>query len=131
MSAFTALGNKGILNCNVIYVTSPNQKRIGCVRGPLVAVTAAFDRKAQTVFASEAHRCRNVIRVSGRNSVSARLARPGVDPTQCLRESRMVAHVIRILDVFKKVRTRGAARSLPACGEWWIYGHQVSTDGLV
>jgi hypothetical protein len=94
-------------------------------------MTAAFDRKAQMVLAGKVHGCRNVIRVSGRDSVSARLARPGVDPTQCLRESGMVAHVIRILDVFKKVRTRGAARSLPACGERWIYGHQVSTDGLV
>ena len=62
---------------------------------------AAFDDQAQIVVSGEVDRCDNVFGLGGRNRIDARCRRPGIDPAGGLRQTRLIADVVGILQLPK------------------------------
>ncbi len=90
------------MHLDIVHVPRPDQQRIRRIGGALVAVAAALDHQAQVIFAGKIHRRGNVLGISCRDRVNAWLGGPRVDPSQGLREPRLIADVIRISDVFQE-----------------------------
>ena len=84
---------------NVMHVPRPDQKRIGRVGGALIAVAAAFYHEPQVIFASKIYGCCDVLRIPCRDRVNAWLGSPRIDPSQGLRESKLIAEVKRISQI--------------------------------
>src|ERR1035441_1283642 len=103
-----SLRNECGMHRDVVHVPRPNQKRIRRIRGALVAVAAAFDHQAQVILAGKIHGLSNVMGSSCRDRVNAWFGSPSVNPSQGLRESRLIADVIWISDVLPETLGCGA-----------------------
>ena len=95
---------------DIVHVPGPNQQRIGRIGGALIAVAAALDHQAQVIFAGKIHRLGDVVGISCRDRINARLGRPCVDPSQGLSKSGLIADVIWISQVFEEQLGGGAGR---------------------
>jgi len=94
--ARAALPDEGVMQADVIHLSRPDQQRICCVGSALVAVPAAFYDQAQMVITRKIDRGDNICRVLGGDRVDTRLRGPGIDPATGLRQSRLVAEVVRV-----------------------------------
>jgi hypothetical protein len=63
-------------------------------------VSAAFHDQTQPVLAREVYGCGNVVGISCGNGINTGLGSPRIRPAQGLRESRLVADVKGIIQVF-------------------------------
>ena len=93
---------------DVVHVPRPNQQRVGRVGGALVAVAAAFNHEAQVVVAGEIDGLGNVVSISRGDCVRAGLGSPRIDPSQGLRESGLIADVVRIFQILQQEFGGGA-----------------------
>jgi hypothetical protein len=73
------LRNEISLDVDIVHVTRPNQQRIGCVRGALIAVSTPFDHQAQIVVAGEVHGGSDILSVPCGDGVNTEFGGPGVD----------------------------------------------------
>ena len=97
---------------DIVHVPRPNQKRIRRIGRALVAVAAALDHQAQVIFAGKIHGLSNVMGISCRDRVNAWFGGPCVDPSQGLREPRLIADVIWISQVLREKLGCGACGSV-------------------
>ncbi len=95
---------------DIVHVPGPNQKRIRRIGRALIAVTAALDHQAQVIFAGKIHGLSNVMGISCRDRVNAWFGSPGIDPSQGLREPRLIADVLWISQVLRETLGCGACR---------------------
>ena len=120
----TTLRNEVIVQGHLVHVPGPNQERIRRIGGALVTVPAAFDDQAQIVLPREVDRCDHVSGVLRRNRIGAGLRSPGIDPAAGLRQRRLVANKVRILQARERFladralwHCRARSRRCAAC-EW-------------
>ena len=116
---------------DVVHVPGPNQQRIGRIGGALVAVAAALDHQAQIIFARKIHRRSDVVGISCRDRVYARLGSPRIDPSQGLREPGLIADVVRISQVLREALGCGACRIGFEYRKREIDGNQISADRII
>ena len=84
---------------DVVHVAHPYEKRIGRARRALVAVAATLDDEAQIVLACEVDGGDDIVRCPRCDGEYARRRLPDVGPAQRVRQSRLVADVVRILQI--------------------------------
>ena len=116
---------------DIVHVSRPNQKRIRRIGRPLVAVAAALDNQAQVIITGKIHGLSNVVGISCRDRVSAWFGSPCVDPSQGLRESRLIADIIRISQVRREKLDCGACRISFESREGKVYRNQISADCII
>src|ERR1700685_181061 len=92
-----SLRDECIVHRNVIHVPRPNQQRIRRVRCALITMPATFDDETQTVVASKVYCGSDVVRISRRHRVNARLRGPCIRPTQSLRQPGLIADVVGVI----------------------------------
>ena len=131
MSALASLGNKRRMHGDVIHVPGPNQQRIGGVRGALITVAAAFYHQAQIIFASKVDGCGDMVGVSRRDCVNARLREPRVHPSQSLRKAWMVADKVWVLDIRDQLFALGSIRVFDARVNRKLHRNQISVNFVV
>ena len=116
---------------DIVHVPGPNQKRIRRIGRALVAVAAALDHQAQVIFAGKIHGLSDVMGISCRDRVNARFGSPCVDPSQGLRESRLIADVIWIFQVLRETLGGGACRIGFDYRKRKVYRNQISADCVI
>ena len=131
MSACASLRDKGLMRLDVMHVPSPNQQRIGRVRGALIAVTTAFDNQAQIVFVCKAHRGSNITGISGRYPIHTWLGGLSIYPTERLRYTKLVANVVGVFKTLENILALHASPARCARCEGKIDRKQISSDGIV
>jgi hypothetical protein len=62
-------------------------------------MAATFDYQAQLILSGKVDAIGDIVRIPRRDGVHARLCCPCIDPSQRLRQSRLIANVIRILQI--------------------------------
>src|ERR1700730_14366805 len=105
-----SLRNERSMHRDIVHVPSPNQKRVRRIGRTLVAVATALDDQAQVIFACKIHGLSNVLRISCCDGVNAWFGGPCVDPSQRLREPRLIADVIWIFQVLRETLGCGTPR---------------------
>ena len=89
---------------------------------------AALHHQTQIIFTGEVDRCRNVFRILRCDREHARFREPRVDPSEGLREARLLADVVRILDVRDQALAASGIDILDARLERKFHRNQVSVS---
>ena len=129
--ALAALRDKCVVHLDVIHVPGPDQKRIGCVRGALIAVASAFDNQTQTILAGEVYGRRDVVCISRGHGINTRLGSPCIRPTQRLRQARLVADVEGVVQILEDILTSGALGGVLARSQRKLHWDEVSANLLL
>ena len=94
--AFTSLADESIMQGDGVHLPRPDQQGISRVGGALITVATAFDDQPQMVLASEVDRRHHVGGLVGRHRVHAGGRGPAIEPAGRLRQTDLIADVIRI-----------------------------------
>jgi hypothetical protein len=94
--AFTALADDGVVQGDGVHLPRPDQQGISRVGGTLITVATAFDGQPQMVLAGEVDRRHHVGGLAGDHCVHAGGRGPSIEPARRLRQTDVIADVIRI-----------------------------------
>ena len=84
----------------------------------MVTVAAPFDDQTQIIFPREVDRRDHVFGLDGCNSIGTRRRCPGIDPAGGLRQARLLADVVRILQLLEELATLFAGRCILTRSQW-------------
>ncbi len=126
--ARATMPNKGVMQGDVIHSPRPYQQRVGRVGRTLVTVTTAFDDQTQMVLARKIDRGDDIGRVPGSDRICAWLRGPGIDPAAGLGQRRLVADVVRILQILQRVAADRARGRRGTVREWRFRLEQMPTN---
>jgi hypothetical protein len=116
---------------DIVHVPGPNQERIRRVGCALIAVAAALDHQAKVMVAGKIHGRGNVLGISCRDGVNAWFGGPCIDPSQGLREPRLIADVVGILQVLRETLRCVSRRISFELRKRKVYRNQISADRLI
>jgi len=131
LGLLTSPRNECVMYRDVVQVPRPNQEAVRRIGGALVAMAASLDHQPQVVLMRKIDRCRNIIRISCRDCVNAWLGSSGIDPSQSLRETWLIAYVIWISQVIGEKPRCGAPRIGLEDRKRKIHWNQISADILI
>src|SRR5215813_6797733 len=126
-----SLRNECGMHRDIVHVPGPNQERIWRVGRALVAVAAALDHQAQVIFARKIHGLGNVVGISCSDCVNAWFGSPCIDPSQGLRESRLIANEIWISQILGELLGCGTRRIRFEYRKRKVYRNQISAYCLI
>src|SRR5439155_1438635 len=110
----TAVGHKRIVQHDVVHRSCPDQERVRRTGGSVVAVPTAFDDKADVVLPREVDCSDHVSGLRRGHREGAGSRRPGVEPPRCLRQRRLIAQPVRILEPPERLEAGQALGRGPA-----------------
>ena len=105
-----SLGDKGVVQSDVVEVARPDEKRIGRVGGALVAVAATFDDEAEMIFACEIYGSGDILSIARGDRINTGFGGPGIGPSHGLGEGGGVSDeegVAEVLEEFLTLRSGG------------------------
>ena len=124
----TAVGHKRIVQHDVVHRSCPDQERVRRTGGSVVAVPTAFDDKAHVVLPREVDCSDHVSGLRRGHREGAGSRRPGVEPPRRLRQRRLIAQPVRILEPPERLETGQALGRGPAGSQRWFQLEQPTPD---